>query len=122
MGPAAPVVNRIRNQYLMELLIKLPLDMKKIEGYKRIIGLISISPGGKTFKGVTMIADVMLIDAVMSWVKRYSFCGNQRMLLSWPDGFSASAVSISRELLWQIKFPADLTTRIFWPTVRDVYD
>ncbi len=26
-----------RNQYLMELLVKLPLDMKKIEQYKKLI-------------------------------------------------------------------------------------
>jgi primosomal protein N' (replication factor Y) len=59
VGPAAPVVNRIRNQYLMELLIKLPLDMKKIEGYKRIIrNHFNLLLAEKPFKGVTMIADV----------------------------------------------------------------
>ncbi|MEO6718738.1 MAG: primosomal protein N', partial [Ferruginibacter sp.] len=37
IGPAAPIVNRIRSQYLMELLIKLPLDMKLIQQYKKVI-------------------------------------------------------------------------------------
>jgi len=59
VGPAAPVVGRIRNQYLMELLIKLPLDMKKIEQYKQVIknnfNLLQTEP---KFKSVVMIADV----------------------------------------------------------------
>ncbi len=59
VGPAAPVVSRIRNQYLMELLIKLPLDMKKIELYKKVIrnhfNLLLVE---KRFRSVVMIADV----------------------------------------------------------------
>lgn len=59
VGPAAPVVGRVRNQYLMELLIKLPLDAKKIEQYKQVIknnfNLLQAHP---KFKSVVMIADV----------------------------------------------------------------
>ena len=59
IGPAAPVVNRIRNQYLMELLIKLPLDTNLIQGYKRILkNEFNLLLAEKRFKSVLMIADV----------------------------------------------------------------
>ena len=59
VGPAAPVVARIRNQYLMELLVKLPLDMKQIHLYKRAIkNQFNLILAEKKFKGVVMIADV----------------------------------------------------------------
>jgi primosomal protein N' (replication factor Y) len=35
VGPAEPVINRIRNQHLMELLIKLPRDSKMIANCKK---------------------------------------------------------------------------------------
>jgi primosomal protein N' (replication factor Y) len=35
VGPSEPVVNRIRNQYLMELVLKLPRDSRLIDGCKR---------------------------------------------------------------------------------------
>jgi primosomal protein N' (replication factor Y) len=59
VGPAAPVVGRIRNQYLMELLVKLPLDIKKIEAYKKIIrNHFNLLQTEQRFKSVVMIADV----------------------------------------------------------------
>jgi primosomal protein N' (replication factor Y) len=59
VGPAAPVVARVRNQYLMELLIKLPLDTKQIQLYKQIIrNEFNLLLAEKQFKGVVMIADV----------------------------------------------------------------
>ncbi len=59
VGPAAPVVARVRNQYLMELLIKLPLDMKQIQRYKQVIrNHFNLLLAEKQFKGVVMIADV----------------------------------------------------------------
>ena len=59
IGPAAPVVARVRNQYLMELLIKLPLDMKQIQQFKKIIrNHFNLLLTEKQFKGVVMIADV----------------------------------------------------------------
>ncbi len=59
IGPAAPVVGRIRNQYLMELMIKLPLDVKMIGRYKQVIrNHFNLLQTEKKFKSVTMIADV----------------------------------------------------------------
>jgi primosomal protein N' (replication factor Y) len=59
VGPAAPVVGRIRNQYLMELLIKLPLDMKQIQQYKQVIrNHFNLLLAEKRFKSVSMVADV----------------------------------------------------------------
>jgi len=59
VGPAAPVVARVRNQYLMELLIKLPLDMKMIRQYKQVIrNQFNLIQAEKQFKSVVMIADV----------------------------------------------------------------
>ena len=59
IGPAAPVVGRVRNQYLMELLIKLPLDMKMIQQYKKIIrNHFNLLLSDKRFKSDTIIPDV----------------------------------------------------------------
>jgi primosomal protein N' (replication factor Y) (superfamily II helicase) len=59
IGPAAPVVGRIRNQYLVELFVKLPLDMKKIEQYKKLIrNHINLLLTEKRFRGAVTITDV----------------------------------------------------------------
>ena len=59
VGPAAPVVARVRNYYLMELLINLPLDMKEIKRYKQLIkNHFNLIQAEKQFKGVVMVADV----------------------------------------------------------------
>jgi primosomal protein N' (replication factor Y) len=61
VGPAAPVVGRVRNQYLMELLIKLPLDMiAEFKQYKKVIkNHFNLLLSQKTvLKTVAMIADV----------------------------------------------------------------
>jgi primosomal protein N' (replication factor Y) (superfamily II helicase) len=59
VGPAAPIVSRIRNQYLMELLVKLPLDMKQIQQYKAVIkNHFNLLTAEKKFRSVVMIADV----------------------------------------------------------------
>jgi primosomal protein N' (replication factor Y) (superfamily II helicase) len=61
-GPAEPVVNRVRNQYLMELLIKLPKDTELIQRCKRAIQeQVAILHNDKRFRSVVVIADV---DAV----------------------------------------------------------
>ena len=58
-GPAVPVVGRIRNQYLMELMIKLPLDFQKIKLYKQLIkNQFNLLQAEQRFKSVVMIADV----------------------------------------------------------------
>lgn len=59
IGPAAPVVARVRGQYLMELFVKLPLDMRKIERSKQVIkNHFNLLQTEQRFKSVVMIADV----------------------------------------------------------------
>jgi len=59
VGPAAPVVNRIRNQYLMEILIKLPKEPGMSLRYKGSIrNYINLVNAEKHFKSVTVVADV----------------------------------------------------------------
>ena len=58
-GPAEPVVNRIRNQYLWELLIKLPKDAATINQCKREIAQqVAIIQSNKRYRAVQIIADV----------------------------------------------------------------
>lgn len=59
VGPAAPLIGRVRNQYLMELLVKLPLDMKQIQQYKKVImNQFNLLQSEQRFKSVIMISDV----------------------------------------------------------------
>ena len=59
VGPAAPVVNRIRNQYLMEILIKLPKERGMSLTYKKVIrNHINLLQSEKKFKSVTVVANV----------------------------------------------------------------
>ncbi|MBK8953565.1 MAG: primosomal protein N' [Chitinophagaceae bacterium] len=61
-GPAEPVIGRIRNQYLMELLLKLPRDGKTINQCKKdLLEQVAILHQDKSFRSVTVVADV---DAV----------------------------------------------------------
>ena len=58
-GPAVPVVGRVRNQYLMEVLIKLPKEMGKSMTYKKVIrNHISLILGDKKFASVMIVPDV----------------------------------------------------------------
>ena len=62
VGPAEPVIGRIRNQYLMELLLKLPRESKTINLCKKdLLEQIAILHQDKSFRSVTVVADV---DAV----------------------------------------------------------
>jgi primosomal protein N' (replication factor Y) len=62
VGPAEPVVNRVRNQYLMELLFKLPKDTQLITDCKKsILQLIAILHNEKSFRSVVIIPDVDVI-------------------------------------------------------------
>jgi primosomal protein N' (replication factor Y) len=59
VGPAEPVVNRVRNMFLMELLLKLPRDSQLIHACKRDIlkecaNLHTI----KRFKKIIIVPDV----------------------------------------------------------------
>jgi len=59
VGPAAPVVSRLRNQYLMEIMIKLPKETGKSSSYKKVIrNHINLLLSEKNFRGVHVIADV----------------------------------------------------------------
>lgn len=61
-GPAEPAVNRIRNQYLFELLLKLPKDAAFIRLCKHeILQQIAIIQSNKRYRSATIICDV---DAV----------------------------------------------------------
>ncbi len=59
VGPATPVIGRARNQYLSELLIKLPKEPGMSLTYKKVIrNHINLLQAEKQFKSVTVIADV----------------------------------------------------------------
>lgn len=59
VGPAAPVVNRIRNQYLMEIMIKLPKEKGMSGTYKKVINNhINLMNSEKQYKSVTVVVDV----------------------------------------------------------------
>ena len=59
VGPAEPVINRIRNQYLMELLLKLPRDSKTIIQCKKdVMDQIAVLHTNKSYRTVTIIPDV----------------------------------------------------------------
>ncbi|MEO8174139.1 MAG: primosomal protein N' [Sediminibacterium sp.] len=58
-GPAQPVVDRVRNQYLWEILIKLPKDAGRINLCKREIQQqIVIIQSNKRYRSVTILPDV----------------------------------------------------------------
>jgi primosomal protein N' (replication factor Y) len=58
-GPAEPPVNRIRNQYLWEMLLKLPKDAKLINQCKKEIEQqIVILQSNKRYRSVHVIPDV----------------------------------------------------------------
>ena len=62
VGPAEPVIGRIRNQRLMEFLLKLPRDGKTITQCKKdLLEQTAILHQHKSFRSVTVVADV---DAV----------------------------------------------------------
>lgn len=59
IGPAEPVVNRIRGQYLMELTMKCPREMKKIEEIKEKLMLATAQfYQEKPYRGTVVIIDV----------------------------------------------------------------
>lgn len=59
VGPAEPVVNRIRDQYLMEILLKLPRDSGVVKECKKfILDHVAIMHSEKPFKNVVMLPDV----------------------------------------------------------------
>lgn len=62
VGPAEPVINRIRNQYLMEILFKLPKDASLIKQCKSAIKeQIAVFHQQKKFRSVVVIPDVDVV-------------------------------------------------------------
>ena len=62
VGPAEPVISRIRNQFLMELLVKLPRDAKLIAQCKRdMLEQTAILHQHKSFKSMTVVEDVDVV-------------------------------------------------------------
>jgi primosomal protein N' (replication factor Y) len=62
VGPAEPVINRIRNQYLMEMLLKLPRVGKLIAQCKKdILEQIAILHSEKRFRSVVVVPDVDVV-------------------------------------------------------------
>jgi primosomal protein N' (replication factor Y) len=58
-GPAQPVINRIRNQYLWDVLIKLPKNMQLIQQCKmQIEQQIAILKFNKRYRSVDIVPDV----------------------------------------------------------------
>jgi hypothetical protein len=58
-GPSQPVVDRIRNQYIWEILIKMPKDPATIRKCKQILDQQSvILQNHKRYRSVSMIPDV----------------------------------------------------------------
>lgn len=59
VGPAEPVVNRVRNQFLMELLIKLPKDGSFIRKAKKyILEQVAVFHQNQSFKNIVVSCDV----------------------------------------------------------------
>jgi len=59
VGPAEPIVGRVRNQFLMELLIKLPKDNQTILNCKRdIMEQVAVLHQDSRFKSVIVVPDV----------------------------------------------------------------
>ncbi|QES89323.1 replication restart helicase PriA [Rhizosphaericola mali] len=58
-GPAEPVINRIRNQYIWEILIKLPKDAKIIHNFKlSLLQQVAYIQNFKKYRGVIFMPDV----------------------------------------------------------------
>jgi primosomal protein N' (replication factor Y) (superfamily II helicase) len=59
IGPAQPVVNRVRNLYLMELMLKLPKDSNTIQTAKQIIYTsTAMMHADKRFRSVQVVPDI----------------------------------------------------------------
>lgn len=62
VGPAEPVINKIRNLFLMELLLKLPRDTKLITQCKEdILQQVAVLHNERSFKSVVVVPDVDVV-------------------------------------------------------------
>jgi len=59
VGPAPPIIARMRNQYLMEIMLKLPKDVGVVAKSKKVIQyLINLLVSEKKYKSISIIVDV----------------------------------------------------------------
>ena len=59
VGPAKPVIGRLRNQYIMEIMLKLPKDIKSVNHAKSaIVHHINLMLAEKQFKSILVIVNV----------------------------------------------------------------
>jgi len=59
MGPSEPVIGRVRNMYLMEILLKMPKDIKSIDFAKHLIHQqMAILQNDRAFRSVVVQPDV----------------------------------------------------------------
>ena len=59
VGPAAPIINRVRNMFLMEMIIKLDQDAERLKVQKIVISNhINLLKANKNFRSVVVIVDV----------------------------------------------------------------
>lgn len=59
VGPAEPGVNRVRNLYLIELMMKLPRDTKLIAQCKKdVMEQVAVLHNNKSYRSVTVVPDV----------------------------------------------------------------
>lgn len=59
LGPAAPVIGKIRNQFLMDITLKLPPDKVKLQQQKTAVkNFVDLMKSMKEFRNVTVITDV----------------------------------------------------------------
>jgi primosomal protein N' (replication factor Y) len=59
VGPAAPVINRVRNMFLMEILVKLQQDASYLQMQKKVISNhLNLLKAQKKFRSVITISDV----------------------------------------------------------------
>jgi len=62
VGPAEPVINRVRNQYLIELLLKLPRDSKLIAQCKKdLLEQVVLLHNEKRYRSVVVVPDVDVV-------------------------------------------------------------
>ena len=59
IGPAQPVVNKVRNLFLMELMLKLPKDSATIQQAKQLIYTsTAMMHADKRFRSVQVVPDI----------------------------------------------------------------
>ena len=62
VGPAEPVIGRIRNQYLMELLLKMPKDKNLLTRCKKdLLEQVAVLHNEKRYRSVIVVPDVDVI-------------------------------------------------------------